>query len=375
MTKTTYLVERVPWVQAAGPGTATFESDLDDQLRPILGFHLTGDCPSCGHRTSGICPVSAVALKFANPVGVLTSSTGATVAMTVMAASPAGGLIAWPIGAIRLLLSTRTTVCVVTCQCSETHAQAPPAPGITTADPASPAVPRYGCGSSWLVQAKYRIVGKNRTKAVEPVPATEQFKYWRAADANAAAAPASLTTVQSIASKWQTAITAVLGLVGVATLVGGRETLQKLDPLAQKYVGGAALVAILFSAGASFSFAKSSSGIPTLKPFNSPSDLFNADLLPLRQAWRSARDLRVAFALATLSLCAAIVAVGFVLYGNPAKPPTDVKVAVLDSGKTYELCGAATVNADDGTITVTPGPGDAKTATYKLSHVTAIGRC
>lgn len=372
MTKTAYRAERVPWVKGAGPGSVIFESDLDDQVRPILGFHLTGECPSCNHRTSGICPVSAVALRLADSVGVGTTSTATTVTTTVV---PAGNLITWPVVAIRLLLSTRTTVCVLTCQCSETHPQAPPAPAIATGDTASPALPRYGCGSSWLVEAKYRIVGKSRTKVVEPVPATEQFKYWRAADANAAAAPASLTTVQSTASKWQTAITAVLGLVGVATLIGGRDTLQKLNPTAQHYVGGAALLAILSSAAASVFFTMASSGLPTLKPFNSPSDLFNADLLPLRQAWRSARNLRVAFALAMLSLGAAIVAVGFVLFASPAKPPADVKVTIPDSGKTYELCGAAALDSANGTITVTPGPDDAKTATYRLPQVTAIGRC
>lgn len=370
MSKPEYRAERVSWVEGTGAGEVTFFSDLDEQDRPILGFHLTGTCPSCGHPTSGLCPISAVALRFASTSG--TTAVSATTAGAVLSISPAGGLIRWPIRFLSLLLSTRTTVCVLTCQCAESHPHAAATAG-TTAAPAG--TPPYGCGSSWLVQAKYRIVGTHRTKAIEPVPTDEQFRYWRAADANAAAAPASLTTVQSIASKWQTAITAVLGLVGVATLIGGRDTLQKLDPVAQKYVGGAALLAILLSAGASLFFAMSSSGIPALKPFNSPADLVNADLLPLRQAWRSARDFRVAFTLAMLSLGAAIVAVGFVLYGSPAKAPTNVKITVLDNGKTYAMCATAAVDTTQRTITVTPGPGDATTATYQLQQVTAIGRC
>ena len=176
MTEIAYLPKRLEWEKGSGPGKTDFEPDLAIQRHPILGFHLRGDCPNCGHKTIGICPISDVSL----PVTEATTTSGpgmATMpvsATSITASSPG----VWPFSLVTSRFAQRTTVCVMTCRCVEGH-PLPAAPAgtgdIEDEAPEAPGPSGFGCGASWLVEVKYKLFSQ-KIISVLPVDASEQFK-------------------------------------------------------------------------------------------------------------------------------------------------------------------------------------------------------
>ena len=370
-----YEVKRTTWTNS--PGSVRFTGDLPTQQRPVVGFHLEGECPTCSDPTIGVCPVSDFNLP-------LMAAAAAPAVLPGLGAVAAGAVASgMAVAQDSNIFSATTTVCVMTCRCAEVHPLPPPPPknpsdpgtGLDTATPTPPALPGYGCGSSWLVEVKYRRL-KREIVSIEPVASNEAFKYWQAANGIAAAAPDSLTKIQAIAGKWQTALTAMLGLLSVTALIGGRDTLEKLDSTVQTSVGRFALVSVIASVVAIMAFAYANAGAPQVKPLNGPDDLVNADLRPLREAWWSTVSFYSAFAAAAVSLIAVCFAVHGVWFGKAAKSPEEVELVVpKDKGSgTDSLCGSIKIDAT-GNVKIKPGANGAKASTYPASEIVSIGTC
>jgi hypothetical protein len=220
----------------------------------------------------------------------------------------------------------------------------------------------------------YTLKAKHVEK-VEPV-LDDAYKYWASAETAAAAMPNALTAVQTMAGRWQTAITAILGILAVAALIGGREVLQQLPKWAQFWVGTLAALAVLTSASASFFFGHSSASIPKVQQEWSPDDLANADLTPLRQAQHAARYFLLALLCAFSSLVFTMVSVGFVWFPSSAASSAKVEMQVMGAdGRSQSLCGKVSIDRNSGAVTISPGDGGARSTTYPPNQVVDIHDC
>jgi hypothetical protein len=101
----------------------------------------------------------------------------------------------------------KVNVAVLTCQCTKNHKNSKGA---------------FGCGASWLIGATFDVDSRVIRKAeFSAVSAQDAVAIWPAAVAYATSVSSSLKAVQSSAKGWQTALTAILGLVTVVSLVAG----------------------------------------------------------------------------------------------------------------------------------------------------------
>ena len=184
-----------------------------------------------------------------------------------------------------------------------------------------------------------------------------------------------MTNIQSIAGKWQTALTAILGLLSVTALIGGRDALQKLSSDAQERIGVAAAISVGTSVLAILLFAYASSGAPRFRALNGPEALVNADLRPLKAAWFASTTFFIALFTAVVSLVAVCVAVGYVWYGDPAPTAEKVQIVIGDgTGGSFTLCGEIEINAR-GQISIEPGANGAEASSFPASRVRSIGTC
>src|ERR1700721_1030365 len=190
------------------PNLKGFHNDLDKQKRPIVGFHVAGNCPRCGHATQALFPVGAIVMDETGPH---TSSSRLTDgAIPSLQLGPAKYTARKPARD-----SGKVNVSVLTCQCTNNHKNSKGA---------------FGCGASWLIGATFKLGDTEIQKAkLSAVSAQNAAAIWPAAGAYATSMSSSLKAVQSSAKGWQTALTAILGLVTVLSLVGGRSTLQMLS--------------------------------------------------------------------------------------------------------------------------------------------------
>ena len=195
-------------------GVDGFHNDLDKQKRPIVGFHVTGNCPRCDDATQALFPVEAVVMDETGPHISSRLTDGAIRSLQLGPAKYAARKPASDSG--------KVNVAVQTCQCTKNHKNSKGA---------------FGCGASWLMGATFdldaRVIRKAEFSAVN---AQDAAAIWPAAEAYATSVSSSLKAVQSSAKGWQTALTAILGLVTVVSLVGGRSTLQMLSGAMQAWI-------------------------------------------------------------------------------------------------------------------------------------------
>ena len=361
------------------------------------GFHIIGICPRCRHQTTSVCATEYLASDLDGAAGTAGAAAEAPAALERAIAAPGAEVTEWPDDSIGEMEQERrgkkwlqaehqpslrrrrpsggpvadgpkTQVTVLRCACVENHVPAEPG--------------AFGCGSEWLLQVEYddsTQPGKTYISVVDPETA---YRYWPTADAAAAEVPAALTTAQSAAKNWAGALTAILGLIGIGTLLGSRTAIQSFSPLGETLFGVFAFVAVLADAAMLYQSDLATFGWPKIREALKPSDQWNADLDPLTQASASVRKLRRSVWAAAISGVAALAAIGILLFAPPASAPSKSKVVYVVNGvKTVTSCGTVTFPPASATglpasfLTFTPAAGNGKPESISLSTVAEIGAC
>lgn len=360
------------------PALQVFDNDLDKQKKPIVGFHVTGSCPRCGHATSALFPVAAVVME----------ETGPWLSPSVFydRAVGQGRLSAWRYTYAYPNTNTirrrpihdpeKVKVSALTCQCTKNHKNSKDA---------------FGCGASWLIGATFDLGTKKITKAeLSAVDDLDAAKIWPAAEAYATTVTGSLKAVQSSAKGWQAALTAILGLVAVISLVGGRSTLQALSGATQTWIVVLAGIAIAANAWGIFMSTLATIGFPVIKRGKSALDLSNSDLWPLQQTIHAVSNLRTAMFSSGIAFLAAAGAIGLVwLAPNAAPAPVTVNLMIrptpspgVSAAAPVAVCGVlptAQPTGSPASIAIVPSSSatPAPTVTYPMTSVVDVapGTC
>jgi len=351
---------------------AGFTDDLREQTPPIVGFHVTGDCPRCDHRTRAIFPAETVVMGQSG-LGISSSRLTSNV-MQRLSRLSRKSVIRRPVSVYG---PEDVKVAVLTCQCTAEHTGSKAA---------------FGCGASWLIGATFNLDDKERRAAnLYLVSPDREVAVWPTAEAYETSVSVPLKAVQSAAKTWQTGLTAILGLVTVVSLVGGRSTLQALSGIMQFWIVLLAGIAVAANAWGIYKSTLASIGFPAISRVKDVLDLTNSDLWPMRQAIHATNNLRAAVCWSAFSFAAAIVAVGIVWIAHPAAAPAvKVDLTVLQPTPSATptatvatpVCGTLPTPQPTGTpagIAIVPSTtaSPAPTVTYPMTSVAGIapGTC
>jgi hypothetical protein len=326
--------------RALAPGSvADTHTDIEAQSKPLMGFHVTGPCPGCTHKTSDVFPATTIVMgSIAGSAGG-DAGRGRIVTVDRIAIRPFIGTSA---GMRRINVRRhvgdveKPKVAMLRCRCDVSH---------TSSNG------KDGCGATWLIKASFDNGNPAGGARLEGLTADEAVAAWPSAEAMASSAAASLKTVQGAAAKWQTALTSVLALIGVVSLVGGRSVLETISPDRQWVIVGLAAVAVLANAWAIYQSALSNIGFPRIRQAVETPELIDSDLWPLRQAAHSTAKLHAAVFWAAFSFLAAIIAIGFV-WMSPDTQASAITLTLVnqDAGVT-SVCGSLqTSNPSDSSI-------------------------
>lgn len=365
------------------------------------GFHIIGICPRCRHKTTSVCATEYLADDVDITAGSGRQAAAEVAARPAAANAAAGEPIAARSetaagtddstgqreherrGRRRLQAENqpslrwrkaggspppggaKTQVTVLRCACAENHV------------PATPGA--FGCGAEWLLQVEYDDSSQPGQTYISVVDPEKAYRYWPAADAAAAEVPAALTTAQSAAKNWAGALTAILGLVGIGTLLGSRATIQSFSPMVEVLFGILALIAVLADGVMLYQGDLATFGWPQIRAALKPSDQWNADLDPLTQASASVRKLRRSVWAAVISAMAALGAVGILLFTPPAPVPLSRATVtyVVNGVKTVTPCGTVTFPGASRVsfLTFTPDGRNGNVMRINLTMVAKIGAC
>jgi hypothetical protein len=346
-------------------GAGGFANDLDKQKQPIVGFHVSGNCPRCTHATQALFPVEAVVMDETGPHISSSRLAGGAIRSLQLGSSkyaarkPAAD-------------SGKVNVSVLTCQCTHNHKNSKGA---------------FGCGASWLIGATFDLTSEPIQQAeFSTVDALEAAAIWPEAEAFAAAMSGSLKAVQSSAKAWQTALTAILGLVTVVSLIGGRSTLQTLSGADQAWIVILAAVAVVANAWGIYKSTLAAIGFPAIRRAKGALALSNSDLWPLQQTIHAVTNLQKAVLSSAVAFVAGIIAVGFVWLAPTAtapavpvtltiRPPTPAPGATAAAPVT--VCGVLATPQPTGSpasVAIVPSStaSPAPTVTYPMTSVAGV---
>jgi hypothetical protein len=192
-----------------------------------------------------------------------------------------------------LLKKDRLTV-VCECNCGHGHS-----------DGADPPNHWQSCGRWWLVTIRISPDGDGQS-----VRAASDESMLDAAQAARKAMVNDETTIRSAAEKWIGAITALIGLFGLAGLVAGKDTFVGLPKDALRVMALAALVAVLAAASAIILANRAAYGWPTVVDISNDEALEQWYVNQRTIVAKAARRLRLAVLFSLLSLSALMVIVG-----------------------------------------------------------------
>lgn len=312
------------------------DHDLNERDKSMVGFHIRGHCPGCFHPTSAVCATRYLAEKM----------------------SPDEQ------GRDRHMYTT------LKCACIGAHTLAPPA--------------TFGCGAEWMLKVSYNSAHPGDRPLIAGVPQAEAQYRWAAADANGAAIPGSLSTFQTSAGKWQTALTAIVALVGIGSLLTGRSTFQTLIPVWQLLLVVALGVAVLSDGLMLWAADLASLGFPSLRSSTEDlKDLEEADLAPLEMARKAEHRLWTSFAFAVPTIAASIFALAILLFVGSANPAPTYKVSYTQKGSIAMTTSCGTFSSPLPTpskrlspnITFTPKVNGATPIPVGTMTITSIAGC
>jgi hypothetical protein len=351
-----YLAQRValaadyPMRPPADQGFADDRAALirDDQL--FAGFHILGHCPVCRHNSSAVCATEYLSkpTESGDIVGEVEGFTGMVTRGDRQ------------VPEAELLNMKQTTALM--CACLGAH-------GAKDGG--------FGCGAEWLIEVFYAKDAATGKVLKRPVSLSESYAFWKVADANGAAIPSALTTAQASAAKWQTALTAFVGLVSIGSLLTGRATIPSLETLWKILLMVALAAAVGCNALVLWISDTASLGVPRYKQAPKLKDLKNADIAPLVEAQKTINKTRVAMGWTAATVVLALAAITMVLFAPTASPKAkyEVTTGTKDNGVT-SVCGEITSQLPgDGSVPPTvefKAPGKAATT---LNNVVSIASC
>ena len=290
------------------------ECDLPALLRPrwprlpkVYEFHIWGRCPACEHETEGL---------FS-----LYTQTGLSVATATTGINSEGEVSEHEIAETEEHI--RQALGVQQCACVHNHPS-------TASPPAAPDPSTFGCGASWLVGIRYDIAKPGTEKFFVPTGPLEA-EFWQSSKATADGAPKALSKIRKAAKGWSTALAAIIALVSLSGIIGGRDTLSTLGPNIQWTVVSLSGLSLVAAAAALYLSALANLGLPSLKRVSSPTRIRNNDLGPLHQAAHAARSLRIATLLTAVAFLAALAALG-IFVEAPGTPPATTSSHTTTTG-------------------------------------------
>ena len=305
----------------------TTVNDLKAQAKPLIGFHVTGPCPGCTHRTSDVFPAAAIVMDAgAGVLGEAATRASASIAQEEIRPDIATSAGTPEITARRPVGNVdKPKIAMLHCRCAVTH------------DNSSG---KDGCGATWLVKACFDNRDPVRGADLEALTQAEEVAAWPVAEVMASSSATALTTVQAAAAKWQTALTSILALVTVVSLVGGRTALETIDHPYRWVIAGFAVVAVLANAWAVYRSTLSSIGFPRIRQAAGTPELIASDLWPLRQATDATEKLHAAVFWAACSFISAIIAVGFVWMSPDVQPSAVTLTLTGNTQGVTSVCGS-----------------------------------
>jgi hypothetical protein len=291
--------------------------------RKVYEFHLWGRCPACNHDTQGL---------FSLYTATASSIGGTANRNSLHANQPAAE-------------GDRQALGVQQCACVKNHPPTPPA----TAQNAS----TFGCGASWLVGVRYNTpqTSDNTQPTRDPkffVPMGQlEAEFWQSSKHTADKAPKALSKIQKAAKGWSTALGAIIALVSLSSIIGGRDTLAKLGPNIQWAIVVLSGLALISAAAALYLSALANLGLPSLKRVSSPTRMRDNDLGPLHKAAYAAASLKIATKLAVVSFLTALGALGIFVEAPDAPSAPSNNEITISGVINSATCGSITVYASD----------------------------
>jgi hypothetical protein len=233
-----------------------------------------------------------------------------------------------------------------------------------------------GCGRWWLAAVERLEGGKFRV-----IPASDEILLWAATTLDQAARD-EVSAVRTSTEKWLPAVTALYGLFGLASVVVGKDSLEKI-PIEGRFV-----IALLIIGGLVATFTAVYWGYRAAFGWFTVHDVSDdAKLVAWVQERRKAivqapEHLRTALTAAASALALLLIAVGVLWFWPPADPPSPVvEVGYLAGGiggQEASACGPLK-SGEGKTFVIQVTNGSTKVPiTIDTSWVTSIkpkGRC
>jgi hypothetical protein len=366
--ETTYLERRIRF---RGTKLDTF-CDLADLLKPrwdwhlgrwclgrkVFEFHIWGLCPSCNGPTEGLFSLYTA-----------TGLSAGDIEEPPKESSIEGHA---PDDTHRD--GKRQALGVQHCACVENHPDPASSAGAAAVPPSStpPSTSTFGCGASWLVGIRYNTKKPHDIEFFTPIGQLEA-EYWQSAEATSENAPNALSNIQTAAKGWSTALAAIIALVSLSGIIGGRDTLAKLSTTSQWTLIGLAGFALVTAAVALYLSALANLGMPSLKRVSSPSRSRSNDLGPLHEAAHAATSLRLATVFTAFAFLAALIALG-IFVKAPDAPAAAENNEVSISGLSSPQCGSVSdYSTDPKLIAFTPKGADSPSHIVRAARLRDIG--
>ena len=339
----------------------------------VTTLAVSGKCPVCRHETQQVAGGGLMGQNVSPP--------GAIVG--ILPTRPPTGVVG------------RDALVVVTCQCAEVHKKAPAQP---TAPPSAalaldmllPPVPEpkasvkagekevdakaeapiFGCGRSWMIRVHYDLAkpvvdGDDLDNVANFLPVQDLHErdtsYWSTVLANQAGAADAPAKARESAGKWQPVLTAIITLVGISTIVAGRDSLAKMSSFDAWVIVIGLIVTLVCAAIGAWNAQSAATGPIGVEEGDTRAGIGAYRASSAHEAFKLRRRLRVAAVFTAVAFALGLLVLGFWLRTpNAPSTPVSPKVAItFDDGESFS-CASLLPTDDAAMITFQPA-GEAKT--------------
>ena len=337
---------------------------VNEQGSPDDAFGISGPCAGCGHMTADVFFIE----RAAADQGAAATSTISTTSLGNVIISPLRFDFPRPATALpvirritRVVREMRTGqspneyVTEVQCSCVQDHGG--------ESDP-------FGCGARFLIGATRNATGSASAFNLHCISAADEPLLWPQARSERDAAVASLAVVQASAAKWQTALTALLALLGVSSAIGGRVVVQALSADNQRLIIAAAFIALVSSAVGIWSAARVAAGSPRLRSSGDVGDIRSGASAPVQQARSAIKRFHMTLVASAVAFIFSVTTAALA-WGLPAADvSTTVTVQFRDTTTAVSVCGSLVKNADADDVVMVKA--DGAVHSYDLADVKRI---
>lgn len=302
----------------------------------VIGFNVTGKCPSCGHITT-----QPVSIQIAEDVtlapGVAEFEEDES---TIVEDAIVGAL------KVRRVFTTDQGVkpvrrpILVCCKCAREHQSAP--------------VGTFGCGSEWMLAIRFTPAGDEPAGEVLEPSADELALWWQIA-AHQENSRGGLAAVRSSASLWQKALAGFFTLVSLPALVAGRDAMIKLNSDDVGWITTWVVATLWATAVATYWAHRASLGMPKIVTLFNGADVQSATGSELARAQAARATLRGAIIMTGVALTCSFLAL-IVLWNADEKisAPKPAGIVIVTRVDDSEVCGELLDPEADGTIRLRP---------------------